>query len=54
MNNSTHNYKIKISCTSKEEMSCNNKEITKKNYNKPELEKLIDATDLHRKSINIT
>lgn len=51
MNNSTHNYKIKISCTSKEQMSCNNKEITKKNYNKPELEKLIDATDYIEKAL---
>lgn len=50
MNNSTHNYKIKIACTSKKQLSCNNEKITKKNYNKPELEKLIDATDYIEKA----
>ena len=29
-----NNYKIKISCTSKDDLSFNNKKISPKNYNK--------------------
>ena len=51
MNNSINNYKIKISCTSKEELSCNNKKISKKNYNKLNLERLINTTDYIEKAV---
>jgi len=51
MNNSTHNYIIKISCTSKDELSCNNKEISIKYYNKLNLKKLIDTTDYIEKAL---
>jgi len=51
MNNSINNYKIKISCTSKEQMSYNNKKISKKNYNKLNLERLINTTDYIKKAL---
>ena len=51
MNNNTRNYIIKMSCTSKDELSCNNKKISIKNYNKLDLEKLIDATNYIEKAL---
>ena len=40
-----NNYKIKISCTSKNELCHNNKKISIKNYNKLNLEQLINNND---------
>ena len=39
-----NNYKIKISCTSKDDLCYNNKKMSIKNYNKQNLEKLINNT----------
>jgi len=46
-----NNYIIKISCTSKEELSYNNKKISIKNYNKLNFENLINATDYIEKAL---
>jgi len=46
-----NNYKIKISCTSKDDLSYNNKKISKKNYNKRNLERLINTTDYIEKAV---
>ena len=51
MNNSINNYKIKISCTSINDLSYNNKKISKKNYNKLNLERLIDTIDYIEKAV---
>jgi hypothetical protein len=40
-----YNYKIKISCTTKDELCYNNKKISNKNYNRPNFEELINNTD---------
>jgi len=40
-----NNYKIKIACTSKAQLCCNNEEISKKNSKKLNLEKLINSND---------
>jgi len=51
MYNSMNSYIIKISCTSKEELSYNNKKISIKNYNKINFENLINATDYIEKAL---
>jgi len=40
-----NNYKIKIACTSKDQLCCNNEKISKKNSKKLNLEKLINSND---------
>ena len=40
-----NNYKIKISCTKKEDLCYNNEKLTITNYNKQNLENLINNTD---------
>jgi len=40
-----YNYKIKISCTTKDDLCYNNKKISNKNYNRPNFEELINNTD---------
>ena len=40
-----YNYKIKIACTSEDELCYNNKKISKKNYNKINFEDLMNKTD---------
>ena len=56
-----NNYKIKIACTSKDQLCCNNEKISKKNSKKLNLEKLIESNDfvvnaliLHKKIKNTT
>jgi predicted transport protein len=44
-NNYKINYKIKIGCTSEDELCYNNKKISNKNYNKPNFEELMNNTD---------
>jgi predicted transport protein len=44
-----NNYKIKIEWMSKDELCCNNKEISIKNYNKQNLKKLIENTNYIKK-----
>jgi hypothetical protein len=46
-----NNYKIKISCTKKEDLCYNNEKLTKTNYNKQNLENLINNTDYIEKSL---
>ena len=46
-----NNYKIKISCTSKDDLCYNNKKISVKNYNKLNLEQLINDTDYIEKTL---
>jgi len=46
-----NNYKIKISCTKKEDLCYNNEQLTKTNYNKQNLENLINNTDYIEKSL---
>jgi len=43
-----NNYKIKISCTSKDELCYNNKKISIKNYNKLKLEEFINKNDIYK------
>ena len=40
-----YNYKIKIACTTKDDLCYNNKKISNKNYNRPNFEELINNTD---------
>lgn len=46
-----NNYKIKISCTKKEDLCYNNEKLTITNYNKQNLENLINNTDYIEKSL---
>jgi len=46
-----NNYKIKISCTTKEDLCYKNKKLTITNYNKQNLENLINNTDYIEKSL---
>jgi len=46
-----NNYKIKISCTTKKDLCYNNEKLTKTNYNKQNLENLINNTDYIEKSL---
>jgi len=46
-----NNYKIKISCTKKEDLCYNNEKLTRTNYNKQNLENLINNTDYIEKSL---
>jgi len=43
-----NNYKIKILCTSKDELCYNNKKISIKNYNKLKLEELINKNNIYK------
>ena len=40
-----NNYKIKIACTTEDDLCYNNKKISKKNYNKINFEDLMNKTD---------
>jgi hypothetical protein len=44
-NNYKINYKIKIRCTTEDELCYNNKKISNKNYNKPNFEELMNKID---------
>jgi hypothetical protein len=44
-NNYKINYKIKIGCTSEDELCYNNKKISNKNYNRPNFEELMNKID---------